>query len=137
MTKKILFCVLILSVMISYNAMADVTDSNQVIIRLVSSGIITFPPGKSEAMINEVEFSSPSLRYLLIATGAGKVALFVTDVLVRDIKGKVTDEASVTNKRQQLKDENKMQLICDYIAGMTDRFALQEYKKLFDPFERV
>lgn len=39
--------------------------------------------------------------------------------------------------RQQLKDENKMQLICDYIAGMTDRFALQEYKKLFDPFERV
>ncbi len=28
-------------------------------------------------------------------------------------------------------------LITDYIAGMTDRFALQEYKKLFDPYERV
>ncbi|MBD3233943.1 MAG: deoxyguanosinetriphosphate triphosphohydrolase [candidate division Zixibacteria bacterium] len=27
--------------------------------------------------------------------------------------------------------------IADYIAGMTDRFALQEYKKLFDPFEKV
>ncbi|MBD3169964.1 MAG: deoxyguanosinetriphosphate triphosphohydrolase [candidate division Zixibacteria bacterium] len=27
--------------------------------------------------------------------------------------------------------------IADYIAGMTDRFALMEYKKLFDPFERV
>jgi dGTPase len=27
--------------------------------------------------------------------------------------------------------------IADYIAGMTDRFALQEYKKLFDPEERV
>jgi dGTPase len=39
--------------------------------------------------------------------------------------------------RYRFKDENKMQLICDYIAGMTDRFALQEYKKLFDPFERV
>lgn len=39
--------------------------------------------------------------------------------------------------RERLKDEDKMQLICDYIAGMTDRFALQEYKKLFDPFERV
>jgi dGTPase len=39
--------------------------------------------------------------------------------------------------RRQFKDEDKMQLICDYIAGMTDRFALQEYKKLFDPFERV
>jgi len=27
--------------------------------------------------------------------------------------------------------------VCDYIAGMTDRFALQEYAKLFDPRERV
>jgi len=23
--------------------------------------------------------------------------------------------------------------ICDYIAGMTDRYALQEHAKLFDP----
>ncbi|MBN2385183.1 deoxyguanosinetriphosphate triphosphohydrolase [bacterium] len=28
-------------------------------------------------------------------------------------------------------------LICDYIAGMTDRYALDEYKKLFEPYERV
>ena len=23
--------------------------------------------------------------------------------------------------------------VCDYVAGMTDRFALQEHAKLFDP----
>ncbi len=23
--------------------------------------------------------------------------------------------------------------ICDYMAGMTDRFAIEEYQKLFDP----
>lgn len=28
-------------------------------------------------------------------------------------------------------------IIADYIAGMTDRFALQEYKRLFDPYERA
>jgi dGTPase len=28
-------------------------------------------------------------------------------------------------------------VVADYIAGMTDRFALEEYKKLFDPYERV
>ena len=39
--------------------------------------------------------------------------------------------------RNKEKEEDKIQLVCDYIAGMTDRFALQEYKKLFDPFERV
>ena len=32
---------------------------------------------------------------------------------------------------------NIHRVICDYIAGMTDRYALDEYKKLFDPYERV
>jgi dGTPase len=31
----------------------------------------------------------------------------------------------------------KERAICDHIAGMTDRFALDEYKKLFDPYEKV
>ena len=34
-------------------------------------------------------------------------------------------------------ERGKERVICDYIAGMTDRFALNEYKKLFDPFEKV
>jgi dGTPase len=28
-------------------------------------------------------------------------------------------------------------VICDYIAGMTDRFAQDEYKRLYEPYERV
>ncbi|MCB0218404.1 MAG: deoxyguanosinetriphosphate triphosphohydrolase [Chrysiogenetes bacterium] len=27
--------------------------------------------------------------------------------------------------------------VCDYVAGMTDRFAMEEYKRLFEPMERV
>ncbi len=37
----------------------------------------------------------------------------------------------------KLKIESQRRVICDYIAGMTDRFALDEYKKLFDPHEKV
>jgi dGTPase len=33
--------------------------------------------------------------------------------------------------------ESIARVVADYIAGMTDRFALDEYKKLFDPDERV
>lgn len=33
--------------------------------------------------------------------------------------------------------KEKNQIICDYIAGMTDRFVLDEYKKLFYPYEKV
>jgi dGTPase len=36
-----------------------------------------------------------------------------------------------------LEDEALHRVTCDYIAGMTDRYALQEYQKLFDPMERV
>ena len=33
--------------------------------------------------------------------------------------------------------ETIAQTVCDYIAGMTDNFAQQEHKKLFDPYTRV
>jgi len=33
--------------------------------------------------------------------------------------------------------ERVERVVCDYVAGMTDRFALQEYRKMFDPMERV
>jgi dGTPase len=37
----------------------------------------------------------------------------------------------------RLKKEGAHRAICDYIAGMTDRYALDEYKRLFEPYERV
>jgi dGTPase len=33
--------------------------------------------------------------------------------------------------------EGVRRTVCDYIAGMTDRYALDEYKKLFYPYEKV
>ncbi len=39
--------------------------------------------------------------------------------------------------RIQSEGESPPRVIPDYIAGMTDRFALDEYRKLFDPHERV
>jgi dGTPase len=33
--------------------------------------------------------------------------------------------------------EGKARVICDYIAGMTDRFATEEHQRLFDPYARV
>jgi dGTPase len=39
---------------------------------------------------------------------------------------------------QELMDETpKERVICDYIAGMTDRFALEEHARLFDPAVKV
>jgi dGTPase len=38
-------------------------------------------------------------------------------------------------KRMEITGRERV--ICDYIAGMTDRFALDEFKRLFEPYERV
>jgi len=35
------------------------------------------------------------------------------------------------------KSEGIHRALCDYLAGMTDRFALDEYKRFFEPYERV
>ncbi len=37
----------------------------------------------------------------------------------------------------KLEDEPLYRVVCDYIAGMTDRYALEEHKKLFDPGKRA
>ena len=39
--------------------------------------------------------------------------------------------------QKQFGTENKSRLICDYIAGMTDKYALEEHQKLFDPMSKV
>ncbi len=41
------------------------------------------------------------------------------------------------NFSSRVRQEGPYRVICDYVAGMTDRFALDEYKRLFDPYERV
>ena len=49
------------------------------------------------------------------------------------------------NKPRQLPPQTKKclerdsieRVVCDYIAGMTDRYALDEYTRLFAPYERV
>ncbi len=42
-----------------------------------------------------------------------------------------------TQRKAREDPEGLHRVVCDYIAGMTDRYALEEYRKLFDPATRV
>jgi dGTPase len=42
-----------------------------------------------------------------------------------------------TKIQKRIPIDGTRRVVCDYIAGMTDRYALDEYKKLFDPYEKV
>lgn len=46
-------------------------------------------------------------------------------------------EALPVRVQNRIKTEGIRRGICDYIASMTDRNALDEYKKLFDPYAKV
>ncbi len=72
-------------------------------------------------------------RHYRVVRMAQKAEHFIT----RLFEAYITEpEQLPTWTRQQLEDGNGAlaRVVCDYVAGMTDRFALQEYQKLFDPF---
>lgn len=52
----------------------------------------------------------------------------------------IEEPAQLPPETQQQVSENGKdlyQVVCDYIAGMTDRYAIAEYRRLFDPEEAV
>ncbi len=55
--------------------------------------------------------------------------------IITDLFNAYQSEPSILpNHIQQHIDERGLErTICDYIAGMTDRFAIEEHQKLFDP----
>lgn len=42
-----------------------------------------------------------------------------------------------TKFQEMIGPDGKERIIADYMAGMTDRYALDDYKRLFEPFERT
>ena len=66
---------------------------------------------------------------------ADKATRFITELF--ELYLKKPEQLPNTTRLRVERGEEPSRVVCDYIAGMTDRYCLEEYKKLFDPFERV
>ena len=57
------------------------------------------------------------------------------DRIISDLFQAYTSEPSILpdHVQKMIEAYGLERTVCDYIAGMTDRFAIEEYKKLFDP----
>ena len=66
---------------------------------------------------------------------ADKAKRFITELFQAYLKGP-TQLPNTTRLRLE-RGEEPARVVCDYLAGMTDRYCLEEYKKFFEPFERV
>ena len=63
-----------------------------------------------------------------------KAERFITDMFNAYIK---EPDMLPDDVQKRLADTSLHRAIADYIAGMTDRYALDEWQKLFDPYRRA
>lgn len=66
---------------------------------------------------------------------AEKAARILTDLFNAYLNK--PEQLPPTTYRKIKKNGSVKRVICDYMAGMTDKFALEEHRKLFDPHEKV
>ena len=75
-------------------------------------------------------------RVLRMSHKAGKVIRELFDAFMQDIRlmpPEYKDKARQAEKTGA--DTGKARIVADYIAGMTDRYAIKEYGRLFNPLE--
>lgn len=97
--------------------------------------IISFSPKMSKKKDNLGGFLQKNLyQHYRVARMADKARRFMRKLFEIYI-----DKPSQLppHSQKMVKSEGPYRAICDYIAGMTDRYALDEYKRLFEPYERV
>jgi dGTPase len=63
-----------------------------------------------------------------------KARRFIRELFDAYVTSPIILPASV---QEQATQGNLHRTVCDYVAGMTDRFALKEYNRLFDPMTQV
>jgi dGTPase len=98
--------------------------------------------GFSPAMHKEREFLQQLLNEKLyhhwrverMTTKARRIIRDLFDVYLKNPKQL---PYSVYARDKKFTTPQKYAIICNYIASMTDRFALDEHKRLFDPYQKV
>ncbi len=104
-------------------------------VRNCKETIVSFSPEILEKNRELKQFLKTNLyRHYRVIRMAEKANRFMTE-LFDAYKSK--PEQLPPHAYEQISGDNKERIIADYIAGMTDRYALDEYKKLFDPYEKV
>ena len=104
-------------------------------LRRVNLQVVAFSPGMAKRNAELKRFLFQNLyRHYKVERMRVKAERYLAELFEVYIK-----HPTLLPMKHQLKmeREGRVRVICDYIAGMTDRFALDEFKRLFEPYERV
>jgi dGTPase len=112
---------------------AGITTAEDV--RRIGKGMVNYSPSAQKESDHLKGFLHERLyHHWRVERMRIKAERFISELF----KAYVETPALISGRYRARMDEEPIpRMVCDYIAGMTDRFALDEYKKLFDPYEKV
>lgn len=104
-------------------------------VRQASQRLVQFSPGLKEQNLELKSFLYQRLyRHYKVERMRIKAERFLSLLFENYLE----NPTLLPTAYQQRYDEQGVErVVCDYLAGMTDRYALDEYKRLFEPYERV
>lgn len=106
-------------------------------LRAVRHNLASFSPELSEANVVQkrylFEHFYRSYRVMRMSFKAEMILTGLFEAYVHEPR----QLPPATLEKVKQSEEGLHRVVCDYLAGMTDRYAIQEYKRLFDPDERV
>jgi dGTPase len=99
------------------------------------SKIVTFSRSMLDSRKPLREFLMKNLyHHYRVVRMSNKAKRFIVELFENYIK---KPDQLPTQIQIKIPKDGVKRVVCDYIAGMTDRYALDEYKKLFYPYEKV
>lgn len=104
-------------------------------LRRINRPVVAFSPDVAGKNRNLKRFLFDNLyRHHKVERMRVKAERYLTQLFESYVK-----HPTLLPRKYQMKMEamGRERVVCDYIAGMTDRFALDEFKRLFEPYERV
>lgn len=121
------------------NATSDSLKKNRIAcvddVRKADKKIVTFSKNMLNLRQPLREFLLNNLyRHYRVIRMSIKAKRFITELFEVYL---INPEQLPAEAQRYIASDGPRRVICDYIAGMTDRYCLDEYKKLFDPYEKV
>jgi len=119
----------------SYQRLQDCKIRNAGDVRRTAARLICFSDDMRRRKIELEDFLLHRVyHHYRVARMTNKAKRFIKDLF----DSYIDDPSQLPPEFQEMiEHDGKERTVCDYIAGMTDRHAQDEYKRLFYPFERV
>ncbi len=112
---------------------AGISTSEQ--LQLYESNVVHYSEGLSGQMRELKDFLYQKMyRHYRLMRMQTKAERFISEIF----EAYISEPKMLPTKVQLSLEEAPInRVVADYVAGMTDRYALEEWEKLFDPYSRA